>query len=599
MDATTSAGLIVGIVLIALVRSKKNTDLLIWAGVIAMTIVPYQDSEGKIQTGILSIGEAFAALTNEGVIAIAALFIVAAGVKETGFLGALLEASFKRRRKREVTERFKMFGMTSLVSAFFNNTPLMAILVPTISQSSKKHGLSPSHILMPLSFAAIFGGSCTLIGTNTNLMINAWLIDTVNHKGFGIFEITPIMLPSALLALVGLIYFSPKILPERLPVFRRLGDLSEHTIEMLVGEQSTMIGLTVEDAGLRGLDSLYLIEIIRRGQTLAAVSGNIVLESNDILCFVGAVSSTSELKHFDGLREPDKRLFDFSEKANRRFLEVVISTSSSLVGKSVKDSRFRTAFSAAILAVARNGEHLKGKIGNIVLQEGDTLLLEARRNLPREISGGKDFFIVSESKTIAPKFCASSFLALGIVLGMIIVVTLEFVTLVTAALVSSAAMLFFKCCSLENARKAIDWQVILTIGGTLALGKAMAASGLAELISESFLIFVPRGDIYHLIAFFLLSSLASNIISSKAGALFVLPIAASTAELLGVSLLPFVFSIMVGSSMAVSSPLTYPSNLMVYGPGGYVFQDYLRLGLPITIITGTVGIVMINILVPF
>ena len=169
----------------------------------------------------------------------------------------------------------------------------------------------------------------------------------------------------------------------------------------------------------------------------------------------------------------------------------------------------------------------------------------------------------------------------------------------TAAVVSSASMLFFKCCSLENARKAIDWQVILTIGGTLALGKAMAASGLAELISESFLIFVPHGDIYHLIAFFLLSSVASNIISSKAGALFVLPIAASTAELLGVSLLPFVFSIMVGASMAVSSPLTYPSNLMVYGPGGYVFQDYLRLGLPITIITGTVGIVMINILVPF
>ena len=297
--------------------------------------------KAKFKPVFYQFREAFAALTNEGVIAIAALFIVAAGVKETGFLGALLEASFKGGRKK-VTERFKMFGTTSLVSAFFNNTPLMAILVPTISQSSKKQGLSPSHILMPLSFAAIFGGSCTLIGTNTNLMINAWLIDTVNHKGFGIFEITPIMLPGALLALVGLIYLSPKILPERLPVFRRLGNLSEHTIEMLVGEQSTMIGLTVEDAGLRGLDNLYLIEIIRRGQALAAVSSNIAIESNDILCFVGAVSSTSELKNFDGLREPDERLFDFSEKANRRFLEVVISTSSSLVGKSVKDSRFRT-----------------------------------------------------------------------------------------------------------------------------------------------------------------------------------------------------------------------------------------------------------------
>ena len=596
MDATTSAGLIVGLVLIALVRSKKNTDLLIWAGVIAMTIVPYQDSEGKIQAGILSIGEAFDALTNEGVIAIAALFIVAAGVKETRFLNSLIEARLK---KKAATQRFKMFGTTSLVSAFFNNTPLMAILVPSISQSSKKQGRSPSHILMPLSFAAILGGSCTLIGTNTNLMINAWLIDTAAHKGFGIFEITPIMLPSALLALVGLIYLSPRILPERLPVFRRLGDLSEHTIEMLVGERSTLIGLSVEDAGLRGLGSLYLVEIIRRGQPLAAVSANIVIEPNDVLCFVGAVSAASELKNFDGLTEPDERVFDFSEKANRRFLEVVISTSSSLIGKSVKDSRFRTVFSAAILAVARNGNHLKGKIGNIILQEGDTLLLEVRRNLPQEISGGKDFFIVSEPKTTAPKICASSFLSLGIVLGMIIIVTLEFANLVTAAVISSAAMLIFKCCSLENARKAIDWQVILTIGGTIALGKAMAASGLATLISESFLIFVPHGEIYHLIAFFLMSSVASNIISSKAGALFVLPIAASTAELLGLSLIPFVFSIMVGSSMAVSSPLTYPSNLMVYGPGGYVFQDYLRLGLPITIITGTVGILMIYILVPF
>ena len=225
-----------------------------------MTIVPYQDSKGQIQSGVLSIGEALGAFTNEGVIAIAALFVVAAGIKETGFLNAVLEARLKKIEINAI-ERVKIFGTTSIVSAFFNNTPLMAILVPSISQSSKKYGLSPSHLLMPLSFAAILGGSCTLIGTNTNLMINAWLIETSAHQGFGIFEITLIMLPSALLAFIALIFLSPKILPERVPVFRQLGDLSEHTVETKVVKHSPLIGLTIEEAGLRGLDNLYLIEI--------------------------------------------------------------------------------------------------------------------------------------------------------------------------------------------------------------------------------------------------------------------------------------------------------------------------------------------------
>jgi len=598
MDTATTTGAVIIVVLFALVYTNKNTDIVIWTGVLALTLIPRSNEIGGFEIGIISFSDALNGLTNEGIVAIAALFVVAAGVKETRLMEALLENTLKE-IKSDTKVRFKILGTTSLVSAFFNNTPLMALLVPAICQSTSKYGLSPSRILMPLSFAAILGGACTLIGTNTNLIINGWLIETSNHTGFGIFEVTPIMLPGAVTAFAVLLFLSPKILPERMPVLRQLGDMEEHTVEMIVKDESPIVGITVGEAGLRGLQGLYLIEIVRRNQRLAAVSSNVLIEAGDRLCFVGAIDTQSTLEEIDGLVLPEKRNFQLLETANRHFIEVVINGSSVAIGKSVKESRFRTIYSAAILAVARDGRHIKGKIGDIILKEGDTLLLETRKDFLSDPKKQEEFFVVSNSKALHTETKQSAFLPLSIVLLMVVIVTLKATSLMAAALAAAIAMVITKCCTVENARKAIDWQILFTIAGTLALGKAMAGSGLASVIGDSLLYVLPTNTTVYLVVFFLLSSLVSNIISSKAGALFVLPIAASMAQTLGIPLIPLVLAIMVGASMAVASPLTYPANLMVYGPGGYFFSDYLKLGLPVTVVTGFMGVVLIRLLFPF
>lgn len=598
MDTATTTGAVIVAVLFTLVYTNKNTDIVIWAGVLALTLIPHSNDTGKFEIGIISFSDAFDGLTNEGVVAIAALFVVAAGVKETGLMGALLENTLKK-IKSDTEVRFKILGTTSFVSAFFNNTPLMALLVPAISQPTSRYGLSPNRILMPLSFAAILGGACTLIGTNTNLIINGWLIENSNHVGFGIFEVTPIMLPGAITAFAILLFLSPKILPERTPVLRQLGDMGENTVEMIVKDDSPIVGSTIGDAGLRGLEGLYLIEIVRRNQSLAAVSSNILIEAGDRLCFVGAIDTQSTLETIEGLVVPEKRNFQLRETANRHFIEVVINGSNLVIGKSVKESRFRTIYSAAILAVARDGRHIKGKIGDIVLKEGDTLLLETRRDFLSDPEKQEDFFVVSNSKPLANKPKPSVFLPLSIVLLMVGIVTLKVASLMAAAIAAAIAMIITRCCTIENARKAIDWQILFTIAGTLALGKAMAGSGLASFIGNSLLNVLPANTTVYLVVFFILSSLVSNIISSKAGALFVLPIAASISQILEIPLVPLVLTIMVGASMAVASPLTYPTNLMVYGPGGYFFSDYLKLGLPVTAVTGFMGVVTIRLLFPF
>ena len=442
---------------------------------------------------------------------------------------------------------------------------------------------------MPLSFAAILGGSCTLIGTNTNLILDGWLIKNGYHEGFGIFEFTPIVLPIIILSLILLCFLTPHLIPTRNSVLKKGRGLSGNIKLMKVPENSMLVGKTIFDAGLRGLDSIYLFEIKRGNQYITAVSSNVVLESEDILVFVGDTDSQSFPKSFSGLVSLDNKDYPFNDKNNRIFVEAVITEKFSLLTKTIKESRFRTLYGAAIVSIARDGQKLKGKLGGIVFKPGDIILLIARQNFLVKAQSINGFLIISKNPFFYFPNRSKAGFAWLFTIWMFGGVLFDWIDLFIASSIAAFTMFLTGCCDRKFLLYEIDWNIIATLGGLLIIGEAAIASGLSYELGNIFVEMVPSQSPYAYIgALFFLSSLASNALSAKAGVLFILPIAVGITELTGIELIPLILTIMISGSTAICTPLAYPTNLMVFGPGSYIYSDYLRLGIPITL---TIGII--------
>jgi len=599
MSPLLLTAIVVIFVLAMLVRANRNADIVLWAGVTVLVVVPVRHANGGLASGVLELGDALGGLANEGVVTIAALFIVAAGLRETGALRMLTDRMLGHSTSAR-TAQHRIVWPTAFFSLFFNNTPLVALLLPVVDDWARRYQITAGRLLMPLSFASILGGSCTLIGTSTNLIINGWLIETTGHAGLGMFEMTPLMLPIAIVGLAFVIYAGPLLLPVRTPVFEHLGDVREYVVEMEVESDSELIDKSIDEAGLRGLPGLFLVEIDRHGQTLPAVSANVRLAAGDHLVFAGIVDSVVDLQRFSGLRPATDQVFKLDNtRANRRLIEAVVSNTCPLIGKTIRAGRFRTLYNAAVIAVARNGERIKGKIGDITVQTGDVLLLEARPSFLDQQRNRRDFYLVSQVDTAAPVDTRRAQLALAIVALLVTSVAFGLLGMLQASLIAALAMVATRCCGADVARRAIDWEILLVIAGALALGKAMQVSNLANLLSEH--VVVLAGDEPHLLlgSVFLLSALLAGVVTAKASAVLMLPVVLAAAEQLGINVMPLIMAVMLASSMAVATPIGYPTNLMVYGPGGYHFSDYLRLGGPLTVVVGALGVALIPLLWPF
>ena len=564
---------------------------IIWAGVLGILILPgYLNVIGG---PILELEEALNVLLNEGLLTIIALLVVASGLNRTGAIAFLLDRVLSI-TDSNFTLRAKLISSTAILSGFFNNTPLVAALVPYINQFSYEHNFNKSQLMMPISFAAILGGSCTLIGTNTNLILDGWLIKNGYHEGFGIFEFTPIVLPIILTCLFILCFFTPYLIPTRNSVLKKGKGLSGNIKLMKVPEDSVLIGKTISEAGLRGLNSIYLFEIKRGNQYLTAVSSNVILASGDILVFVGDTDFKITSKSFTGLVSLGNQDYPLNDKNNRIFVEAVITEKFPLLGKSIKESRFRTLYGAAIVSVARDGRKLQGKLGKIIFKPGDILLLIARKDFLVKAQSINDFLIISKNPFYYFPNRSKAGFAWLFTIWMFGSVLFDWIDLFIASSIAAATMFLTGCCDRKSLLHEIDWNIIATLGGLLIIGEAAIASGLSDELGNLFVNNMPSQSPYAYIgALFLLSSLASNALSAKAGVLFILPIAVGISELSGMELIPLVLTIMIAGSTAICTPLSYPTNLMVFGPGSYVYSDYIRLGLPITIIIGVVTTIII------
>ncbi len=551
--------------------------------------------------GIISPREAFAGFSNPGMLTVAALFVVAAALRDTGVLDVLGHRLLGRARTvKGVITRLGALVVPS--SAFLNNTPIVAMFIPIVLDWSRRNRVPASRLLIPISYLAILGGTCTLIGTSTNLVMHGLMIND-GLPGIGLFELSRIGIPFALVGLVYLLTIGQRLLPERKELLEQLSEArKEYLLEMLVQPGCRLAGQTVEEAGLRNLPGLYLIEIDRAGRVIGPVRPDDVINENDRLIFTGIVSSIIELEKIPGLvpaADPEYEIAP-DQQVKRRLVEVVISVSSPLVGKTIREADFRTIYGAAVVAVHRSGRRIKQKIGNIELRPGDTLLLQVRPYFTRLHRNDSSFYLISDVAEWRPLRRNRAIPALLVFAGLLIGMTSNIVPHVVVAILAAFMMVFLRCISSADARQSIEWQVVLTIGAAFGVGAALQNSGAAAAIAALVVNFTADiGPVAALAVVYLLTILVTELITNNAAAVLIYPFAIEIALGFGVDARPFLIAVVLAASASFATPIGYQTNMMVYGAGGYRFTDFLKIGLPLSVITWLMAVLLIPVFWPF
>ena len=544
-------------------------------------------------TGVLLPGEALAGFSNQGMLTVAVLYVVVSGLTETGAVSWIVQNILGRPRNIRRAQA-RLMTPTAILSAFLNNTPVVAVFVPAVKVWAQRNNLSLSKLLIPLSYASIVGGTCTLIGTSTNLVVNGLLVDQVGLPGLNMCDLAWIGLPITVTVFLFVLIFSQQLLPDRKEPLVHDDSMREYTAEMMVEEGSPLEGCSIEAAGLRCLGGLYLAEIERNDTILPAVEPHERLEANDRLIFVGAIESVVDLHSIRGLVPATNQVFKLEgARKDRRFFEAVVSGTCPLVSKSVREGRFRTRYHAVIIALARNGERLHGKIGDMVLRTGDTLLLEARPNFIDQQGRSRDFLLVSEIGGFHPPNHKGAPVALSITIGMVALAASGLLSMLEAALVAAGLMIVSGCTRGQAARQAPDWQVLVVIATSFGIGAALQKSGAAGVLADGIISLAGGSPWATLVLVFTATALLTAIATNNVAAVLAFPIALSAAHHMNVDVMPFAITIMVAASASFATPIGYQTNLMVYNAGGYRFTDFVRIGLPLTLLVGlvTVGLV--------
>jgi len=542
---------------------------------------------------LLTPADAVAGFGDSGLVTVGLLFVVAAGLIHTGAVSLITDPLLGRPR-RLATAQIRLLTPVAALSAFLNNTPMVALFLPVVNDLARRCRLPASRLYLPLSYAAILGGTCTLIGTSTNLIVDGLVRAQPGLEGLGLFDIAWVGVPATVAGLAYILLASPRLLPATGSALGEEPDPRRYTVEVTVAADGPLVGRSIEAAGLRHLPGLFLAEIERDGEILPAVAPTERLRGNDRLVFVGVLESVVDLHRMRGIEPAADQVGKLASPRRQRCLvEAVVSDACPLVGHSIRDGRFRAEYQAAVIAVARGGRRLPGKIGDIVLQPGDTLLLETHRGFLQRQRNARDFFLVSGVEDSAPRRHDRASIALATLAGMVGLAASGVLSLLNAALLATGVLVAAGCVTGGEARRNVDWNVLLVIGAALGLGEALARSGAAR-VAAGELIGIAGGEpLLVLAAVYLVTLLCTELITNNAAAVLVFPVALSAADALGVSLMPFVIVIMMAASAAFATPIGYQTNLMVYGPGGYRFTDYLRFGLPLNALVMTVTLAIV------
>jgi di/tricarboxylate transporter len=546
--------------------------------------------------GVLTPAEILQGFSNEQILVIIMLLLLGDIIRKTAVIDSLFDRIFQ---KATTYKGFmaRMMLSVALFSAFLNNTPLVAIMMPYVHRWSRNHNVNPSKLLIPLSYAAILGGCATLIGTSTNLIVNGLVQDQNILPGMpslGLFEFAWVGVPMMVIGFLYLMLFGNRLLPDKKDVVSTFTqNTREYLVEVQVHKGSSLCNKSIEEAQLRNLKGLYLVEIRRPYETVAAVSPSEIIRHNDILVFAGNTETIADMVNSNrGLVPTEVGMF--SKKNHTQVREVVISHNATLIGKTVREANFRGKYDAAIIAIHRNGERLSGKLGDVKLKAGDVLLLLTGDDYSQRSSDTRDFYNISKVRDFRKLRFYESFILLGGIATAVILSGLGVTSLFFALSVLLMIILLFKIASPRDLPKSIDYNLALIIAMSLALGTAMTKTGVAEMIAQFIIsVFKPFGDIGLLAGIYFITAVLGAYITNKASAALIFPISLTLAVDLGYNPLPFVLVVAFASAANFITPIGYQTNLMVYGPGGYSFKDFARIGTPLTIIYMIVTIFML------
>ncbi|MEA3231533.1 MAG: SLC13 family permease [Thermodesulfobacteriota bacterium] len=551
-----------------------------------------------LTVGILKPEEAIAGASNKGMLTVAILFIVAGAIQRTGAI-KMITPFLSGRVKSTPAAQFRLMVPTSILSAFLNNTPVVAIFIPAVTAWAKKIKIPVSKLMIPLSYAAILGGTCTIIGTSTNLVVSG-IYETTTGIEISFFEIAKVGVPSAIIMYCVIFILSRWLLPDRSSAIEQMGKPKEYTTEMIVNPQSNLIGKTIVEAGLSEENEINLIEIIRAGEAMPAIDSSMTLKEDDRMVFAGDVDLVSELQKVKGLTPVMDRLFEIdTPRPDRCLVEAVVSKTNQLIGRSIVGGHFRQIYNAVVVAVSRGGNQIKGTIGNIVLQEGDTLLLETHPSFYMRHSRSQHFHLISQLEDSSAPRHGKAIFSVGVLIGMIFLASVAGLGMFKAAAIAAAVLLITRCITPAQAMRSVDMQVLLVIIAAFGIGKAMEITGAAEFIARQAVGLAAGNPWLVLSLLYITTSILTEMVTNNAAALILFPISMAMASQMGVDVTPFVFAIMMGASASFATPIGYQCNMMVFGPGGYRFSDFLKIGVPMNLCMWIVASILIPLIWSF
>lgn len=567
-----------------LLTTKLRTDL-VFLGAIGVLFV----------TGVLDAKEAFSGFSSTSVVVIGVLFVVVAGLTYTGVLQWMVKHLLGQPDSYSKAI-FRLMLPVAALSSFLSNTTVVALFVNIVKMWSKKLGIAPSKLLIPLSYASGMGGVCTLIGTPPNLIISGLYADHSGHA----MNVLATTIPGLFCLLVGIlsILAMRKLLPDRKAPDNAFESTADYTVEMMVTADNPHIGQTIAEAGLSQVKGGKLIELIHYDTVISPVADDEPVMGGDRLVYAGQVDELLDLRKSHGLVNADHPVFTMSEiEKNRQLRTAYITFGSSLIGQSMDDSTFERDNNMVLVAVARRGQRIDQSPREVTLQAGDTLLFEcpAKAHVDTDrLASHLQFF---DSQQVA-NFSSKTLISTVIMLAMVALSALGVMSLLQCAFIAAAAMLIFGCCSPDQAMKSINWDILMVFAGSVVLGLAIQKTGIAERMAFGILDVCGTNPIVVMTAICLVGTFITEFISNTAAGAMFFPIMLEAAEKLGYEPYPFLIALMISVSSSFATPIGSPTHMLVYGPGGYRFSDFMRIGLLMNLIILAANILIVNIVYP-
>ena len=546
-------------------------------------------------TGVLNAKEAFSGFSSTSVVIIGVLFVVVSGLTHTGVLQWIVKNLLGQPESYSKAVVRLMLPVAAL-SSFLSNTTVVALFVGIVKMWSKKLGISPSKLLIPLSYASGMGGVCTLIGTPPNLIISGLYAENTGEA----MNVLTTTVPGLFCLFIGVlsIIAMRKLLPNRKTPESAFESTSEYTVELEVPSDNPHIGETVNEAGLNDVRGGNLIEVVHYDEFVSPANGEEILMGGDRLIFSGQIDEILDLKHSHGLVSADHHVFTLSEiDSSRQLRTAFVTFGSSLIGKSIGGTTFEKDNGLVLVAVARRGERIKQSPREVVLQAGDTLLLDCPPNMKineSSLTAKLHFFDSDQVPNIGKKTLIST----TIMMAMVVLSALNVIPLLQCAFLAAIAMLIFRCCNVDQAMKAINWEILMVFAGSVVLGIAIQKTGIAERLAFGILDVCGDNPIVVMTAICFVGTFITEFISNTAAGAMFFPIMYQAAEKLGYDPFPFLVALMVSVSSSFATPIGSPTHMLVYGPGGYRFSDFMRIGLLMNIIILAANIFIVNIIYP-